>query len=60
MYNPDIRVMAVIFMGALFNLMMFLPSQDFTNPYYNIGLAATVFTIISSVATIAYERRANR
>lgn len=60
MYNPDIRILAIILIGALYNLMVFLSNPDFTNPYYNIGLAVTIFAIISSIATIAYERRANQ
>lgn len=60
MYNPDIRILAVILLGAIYNLTVFLSNQNFANPYYNFGLAVTVFAIISSVATITYERRAGR
>ena len=59
MYNPDIRILAIILIGALYYLMVLLSNQDFTNPYYNFGFAVNVLTIIYSVATIAYERRAN-
>ncbi len=57
MYSPDLRAMKAVFLGSAFILLLFLASPEFTNPYYTVGVAATVFTIMSSVAILAVERR---
>lgn len=57
MYNPDIRATKAVLLGSTVILLLFLASPEFTNPYYTVGVAATVFTIMSSVAILAVERR---
>lgn len=57
MYDPDIRGVWVTLLGSTYVLGQFLTTPDFTNPYYIVGVATMVFSIIISVTILVFERK---
>ncbi|KTG22992.1 acyl-CoA dehydrogenase [Haloferax profundi] len=51
-YNPSVRGVVIILMGAGFALFMLLNSPDFTNPYYLFGVGVNIFAVIWAVITL--------
>lgn len=55
-YDPDIRAMTAVLLGASFVLFLLLVNPEFTNPYYVAGLVVTALAVVSAAAVLAVER----
>ncbi len=59
-YNPSKQAAMICLLSSAFVLLAFLTAPDFTDPYYVVGFAVTVFVIVVLIVILVSERSAAR